>query len=58
MGMVSKDNPFSNTAVYYLNPQDSKRQVPSVANYQKNYGEGTRDFYQRTGMESKNNPLA
>jgi hypothetical protein len=30
--------------------------VPSVANDQKNYGEN-RNYYLRTGMESKNNPL-
>lgn len=58
MGMVSKDNPLSTTTRYYANPYDSKRQVPSVANHQKNYGEGNRDFYLRTGVESQNNPLA
>jgi Mor family transcriptional regulator len=58
MGMVSKDNPLSTTTRYYANPYDSKRQVPSVANDQKNYGEGARNFYLRTGVESKNNPLA
>jgi len=45
MGMVSKDNPLSNTTRYYANPFDSKRQVPSVANDQKNYGEGAKNFY-------------
>jgi hypothetical protein len=58
MGMVSKDNPLSNTTRYYANPYDSKRQVPSVANYQKAYGEGVRNNYIRTGIESQNNPLA
>ena len=58
MGMVSKDNPLSNTTRYYANPYDSKRQVPSVANYQKAYGEGVRNHYVRTGVESQNNPLA
>lgn len=58
MGMVSKDNPLSNTTRYYANPYDSKRQVPSVANHQKTYGEGNRDFYMRTGVESQNNPLS
>jgi hypothetical protein len=32
MGMVSSDNPFSNTARYYTNEYDSKRKMPSVAN--------------------------
>lgn len=57
MGMVSSENPLSNTTRYYSNAYDSKRQVPSVANDQKNYGEGTRNHYLRTGVESKNNPL-
>lgn len=57
MGMVSSDNPLSNTTRYYSNLYDSKRQVPSVANDQKNYGEGQRNYYMRTGVESKNNPL-
>jgi len=32
--------------------------VPSVANNLKTYGEGNRDFYLRTGVESQNNPLS
>lgn len=32
MGMVSQDNPLSNTTRYYSNAYDSKRQLPSVAN--------------------------
>ena len=32
MGMVSLDNPLSNTTRYYANTYHSKRQVPSVAN--------------------------
>ena len=31
--------------------------MPSMANNTKNYGE-SRDHYLRTGVESKNNPLA
>jgi hypothetical protein len=58
MGMVSSDNPLSTTTKYYSNQYDSKRQMPSVANDRKNYGEGIRDHYMRTGTESKNNPLA
>jgi hypothetical protein len=56
MGMVSNENPLSTTTRYYTNNFNSKRQVPSVANDQKNFGEG-RNYYQRTGIESKNNPL-
>ena len=55
--MVSSDNPLSNTTRYYSNNFDSKRQQPSIANNQRNYGE-SRDHYIRTGVESKNNPLA
>lgn len=58
MGMVSQDNPLSTTTKFYANAYDSKRQIPSVANDNKNYGEGTRNHYMRTGTESKNNPLA
>lgn len=58
MGMVSKENPLSTTTRYYANSYHSKRQVPSVANPQKAYGEGARDYYLRTGVESQNNPLA
>ena len=58
MGMVSTENPLSNTSRYYTNQYDSKRHMPSVANDNKNYGEGTRNHYLRTGVESKNNPMA
>ncbi len=57
MGMVSQDNPLSTTTKFYANAYDSKRQIPSVANDHKNYGEGTRNHYLRTGTESKNNPM-
>lgn len=57
-GMVSSDNPLSTTTKYYANEYDSKRKAPSVANYSKNFGEGTRTNYLRTGVESKNNPLS
>ncbi len=55
--MVSSDNPLSTTTRYYSNNYDSKRQTASLANNQKNYGE-SRDHYIKTGVESKNNPLA
>lgn len=57
-GMVSADNPFSNSGRYYNNPYDSKRTAPSVANYSKNYGEGEREHYMRSGVQSKNNPFS
>jgi len=44
MGMVSSKNPLSTTTRYYTNNYNSKRQVPSVANDQKNFGEG-RNYY-------------
>lgn len=56
-GMVSSDNPLSNTTRYYQNNFDSKRQIASVANNNRLYGE-QKDHYARTGVESKNNPLA
>lgn len=58
MGMVSSENPLSTTSRYYTNPYHSRRNVPSIANNQKNYGEGMREHYLRTGVPSKNNPLA
>lgn len=54
---MSSENPLSTTTRYYNNPYEAKRQTPSVANNQRNYGE-QRDHYVRTGVESKNNPLA
>jgi len=56
-GMMSGENPLSTTTRYYNNPYDSKRQTPSVANNNRNYGEPERGYYQRTGEESKNNPF-
>lgn len=55
--MMSGENPLSKTNRYYYNPYDSKRQVNSVANYQREYAE-QRDTYERPGTSSKNNPLA
>jgi hypothetical protein len=55
--MVSSDNPLSTTTRYYSNNYDSKRQTPSVANLQKNWGE-ERSHYLRTGVESANNPFS
>lgn len=56
--MVSSENPLSTTTRYYSNNYDSKRQTPSVANDRKNWGDGDRQHYLRTGVESANNPLA
>lgn len=56
-GMVSSENPLSNTTRYYSNNYEAKLQTPSVANDKKNWGE-SRDYYLRTGVVSKNNPLA
>jgi len=53
-GMVSSENPLSTTTRYYSNGFEAKRQTASVAN---NKGE-SRDYYLKTGVESKNNPLA
>lgn len=55
--MVSSLNPLSTTNRYYANPYDSKRMMPSVANNPKTYGEGVRDNYLRSGVESSNTPL-
>jgi hypothetical protein len=56
-GMVSSENPLSTTTKLYQNNFESKRQMPSVANTGKMWGD-KKDNYQRTGTESKNNPLA
>jgi hypothetical protein len=56
--MVSSENPLNNTARYYNNPYEAKRNMPSVANDKKNWGEPERDHYIRSGVESKNNPFA
>jgi calcyphosin len=56
-GMVSSDNPLSTTTKLYQNNFESKRQMPSVANTQRMWGE-QKDNYQRTGTESKNNPFS
>lgn len=57
-GMVSADNPLSNSSRYYSNSYEAKRNAPSVANTQKVWGEPERDHYIRSGVESKNNPFA
>jgi len=56
-GMMSSANPLSTTTRYYTNPYEAKRDAPSVANNQRNYGEPERNFHQRTGEESKSNPF-
>lgn len=56
-GMMSSENPLSTTTRYYNNNYESKRQTPSLANDQRNYGE-QKDHYARTGTESKNNPFS
>ena len=56
-GMMSSENPLTTTTRYYSNPYEAKRQTPSVANDNKNWGDGGKDFYCRTGVESKNNPF-
>jgi hypothetical protein len=56
--MVSSENPLSNSSRYYVNDYEAKRSQPSVANNQRNYGEEKKEHYQRSGTESKNNPLA
>ena len=38
-GMVSSENPLSNSSRYYNNPYEAKRTAPSVANTKKMYGE-------------------
>lgn len=55
--MVSSENPMSTASKLYQNNYESKRQVSSIANTGKTYGD-QKDTYQRTGTESKNNPLA
>lgn len=57
-GMMSSQNPLSTTTRYYVNDYEAKRNGPSVANTQKQWGEGQRETYLRTGVESKNNPFA
>lgn len=58
-GMVSSENPFSNTSTrYYHNPYEAKRDCPSVANTKKIVGAQERSHYLRSGEESKENPLA
>lgn len=58
MGMVSSENPLSNTNKYYANQYHSKRQEPSLANQDKNFGDSSKAYYQKTGVVSKNNPMA
>lgn len=53
-GMVSSENPLSTTTRYYSNGFDAKLQTQSVANTKSD----NRDYYLKTGVESKNNPLA
>lgn len=56
MGMVSSENPLSNTNKYYANQYHSKRQEPSLAN--QDFGDSSKAYYQKTGVVSKNNPMA
>jgi len=55
---MSSENPLSTTKRYYQNNYEAKLDKPSVANIGKNYGEPERQYYQRSGEESKNNPFA
>jgi hypothetical protein len=48
-GMVSSENPLSTTTKMYTNQYEAKRNAPSVANNQKNWGEPERTHHQRTG---------
>jgi hypothetical protein len=52
--MMSSENPLSTTTRHYSNNYGANRQTTSVANDRTEQ----RDHYLRTGVESKNNPLA
>jgi len=56
-GMVSTQNPMSQTTSAYQNNYDSRRTAPSIANTTKVNNDPSRSHYMRTGETSANNPF-